>query len=184
VQGFYTVAPSAKIISAYETADVRRALIGTVAPADAGTGRLYNTNMANRPFVRKHVREGGTGNVGGTDTNFIMLRLADAILLKAEALDRITPGSADAITELNKIRTRAGATLYPAAADASLTLKQVIQQERLKELAFENHRWFDLKRTGLATTVLAIAECRTFMPLPIEQLFFNENLNPQNDCYH
>jgi len=82
---------------------------------------------------------------GGPDHDWIELRLADVILLYAEALNENGNTSA-ALTELNKVRTRAG--LANSSASGQVDVRQAIADERRLELAFEGHRWFDLVRTG------------------------------------
>ncbi len=91
------------------------------------------------------------GNV--SDGNFIVSRLPDVILMRAEALNRLGQRQA-AITLLNQIRARVGlpgATVTGSneVLTASATMEQVedaILHERRLELAFEGHRWFDLMR--------------------------------------
>ena len=83
--------------------------------------------------------------------NYIFLRLADIILLKAEALNELgdVTGAADLV---NQIRTR---VLLPnTTASNQVDMRLAIEKERRLELAFEGHRWFDLKRTGRAITVI------------------------------
>ncbi len=81
----------------------------------------------------------------GPEHDWIELRLADVILLYAEALNENNKTS-QAIDQLNKIRTRAG--LSGTTASTQSELRQAIQDERRLELAFEGQRWFDLVRTG------------------------------------
>lgn len=94
------------------------------------------------------------GNV--SDGNYIVTRLSDVILMRAEALNRLGQKQ-DAISLLNQIRARVG---LPAAnivgTNTILTTAATIEQiedaiihERRLELAFEGHRWFDLMRIGL-----------------------------------
>ncbi|MFT3701655.1 MAG: RagB/SusD family nutrient uptake outer membrane protein [Agriterribacter sp.] len=83
--------------------------------------------------------------------NFYLLRLADIILLKAEAQNET--GNADAAaTTVNLIRSRAG--LDPITATSQDQMKKAILLERRLELAFEGHRWDDLVRAGVATEVM------------------------------
>lgn len=78
------------------------------------------------------------------DCNKIIWRLADIILLRAEV--RNFMGKSDlAIADLNKIRSRANAALYPAPDDKN-DLQYAIFHEREKELIYENHRFFDIMR--------------------------------------
>lgn len=112
----------------------------------------FDTNTGIVKFFEK------SGFVRGTmdDKNLIMYRLADIMLLRAEALNK-THDVPDAIALVNQIRARAGATTYVPADYSSLTTDQVenlILDERQRELCFEGKRWFDLVRTGKAIQVM------------------------------
>jgi len=77
------------------------------------------------------------------DSDFIVYRLSDLLLLKAEAyaaLNQIT----DALTNLNKVRTRAGIAAYTETTKA-LVEKEILD-ERGRELYNEMKRWWDLVR--------------------------------------
>ena len=52
---------------------------------------------------------------------------------------------------VNQIRARVN--LAATAASSQADLRLAIEKERRLELAFEGHRWFDLKRTGRAIEV-------------------------------
>lgn len=86
------------------------------------------------------------------DQNKIWFRLADIILLRAEARVRLgnTPG---AIEDLNAIRSRAKAKLYDAS-EYNGDLRYAIFKEREKELLMENWRWYDVLRNGYYKTEL------------------------------
>jgi starch-binding outer membrane protein, SusD/RagB family len=88
-----------------------------------------------------------------TVTEYVMmLRLAEQYLIRSEAEANLGD-STDAITDLNKIRTRAGLTVYNPLINGSLLA--AILHERQVELFTEwGHRWFDLIRTGSIDTVL------------------------------
>jgi len=79
------------------------------------------------------------------DNTYLIMRYADAILLRAEAYANL--GKDDqAISALNEVRERAQAPLYPnGSADGNL--KDAIFLERSKELMGEGSRYFDLVRT-------------------------------------
>ncbi|MGF7232970.1 RagB/SusD family nutrient uptake outer membrane protein, partial [Arachidicoccus sp.] len=90
--------------------------------------------------------------------SLMILRYADAFLLRAEALDDL--GQEDEATEmLNMIRQRAGAKLYTSSDDQSLS--DAIWYERVKEFMGEGTYFFDLVRTG---KILDAKYC----PYPIE----------------
>lgn len=79
-----------------------------------------------------------------TDDHLIIFRLADIILLRAEALTRLNR-SADARIWLNKVRNRAGVGDYHGT-DASLAHEVYVQMR--KELFLEGHNLYDMVRTG------------------------------------
>lgn len=77
--------------------------------------------------------------------NQIVFRLADAILLYAEALAELGTDDSKACELLNRIRTRAGATEVHLSGQS---LKDQIYWERVRELIGEGHYFYDLVRTG------------------------------------
>ena len=83
--------------------------------------------------------------------NMYMIRLADILLLRAEAYNAKSD-LANAALMVNKVRTRVGLGPVTAASQSDMTL--AIANERRLELAFEGQRWFDLLRTGTAKTVM------------------------------
>lgn len=78
------------------------------------------------------------------DNTFLIMRYADAILLRAEALAELGQ-TQPAIDVLNVVRARANATRYPGSFDTNL--KDAIFYERAKELMGEGTHYFDLVRT-------------------------------------
>lgn len=119
---------------------------------------------------------------GGPDYDWIEIRLADVILLYAEALNE-TNSTAAALTQLNRIRTRAGLTDSSASTQAQV--RQAIQDERRLELAFEGHRWFDLTRTGTAQTELGLSFGDEYylFPVPISEILVSSGNISQNTGY-
>jgi len=76
--------------------------------------------------------------------NFPVLRFADVLLMKAEALNELDRGP-EAESYLNQLRRRANLEDIPAGLDKG-ALRLAILKERRIELAFEGQRWFDLIR--------------------------------------
>jgi hypothetical protein len=116
------------------------------------------------------------------DNDFIIYRLGDAYLMRAEANMRLG-NTAAAITDANVIRARAG---MPAYTTATLTMNEMLA-ERGRELAWEYHRRQDLIRFGQFTKAwrLKSAEAddhRNLFPIPKDQLSLNPNLK-QNPGY-
>lgn len=120
--------------------------------------------------------------------NFIIYRLADIILLRAEALNRISNGgSQEAINLLNMIRTRAG--IPPTSlttSDSMRDIERAIIAERGLELAVEGKRWFDLMRTDLVNELTENTVLKGngwFLPVHRTELVLNPNLK-QNPYYN
>lgn len=96
------------------------------------------------PYILKYV-DYGMKNYTSAENDWIVLRYADMVLLYAEILAQ-DGNHADAYIYVNEIRERAGKALVANPfASKEMALDSVYQERRL-ELAFENHRWFDLLR--------------------------------------
>lgn len=117
----------------------------------------------------------------GTDKP-ILLRLADIILIKAEA-EAEQGNYSEASDLLNMVRTRAG--LDNATLNAG-NFKDMILEERMKELAWEaGHRFIDMQRTGtIIDHVVANnqPDCQSVWPLPRAEIDANKGIT-QNPCY-
>lgn len=103
----------------------------------------------------KNVTSDGTpgSDPGFPDTDYPMFRLADAYLMYAEAVLRSNgsaPDSAQALTYVNAIRTRAYGNTSGNITMAQLTLPFILD-ERARELVWEAQRRVDLVRFGKFT---------------------------------
>ncbi|REA64349.1 RagB/SusD family nutrient uptake outer membrane protein [Dyadobacter luteus] len=150
-------APTPSMSAAYETGDPRKAIsMSDGYVSDPGGARV------NEKYVKKYYDVSFSVSPDN-DNNWIELRLADVYLLYSEALVRQGKQYQTALLYLNKIRQRARNT--PGAAPGTLAdytsfatdeaFLLAIEKERRVELAFENHRWFDLVRTERAQTVMS-----------------------------
>ncbi|RDI11244.1 RagB/SusD family nutrient uptake outer membrane protein [Flavobacterium sp. AG291] len=116
----------------------------------------------------------------------IALRLEELYLIRAEA--RTMLGDiAGAQQDLNMIRQRAGLNDTEAMTTEGL-LSAIGYESRFEFFTEQGHRWFDLKRTGLANGVLATVkpgwnETDILWPLPQNELLLNPSLLPQNPGY-
>ncbi len=81
-----------------------------------------------------------------TSGNWIVYRMADLKLMKAEALSQIGRYG-EALAIVNDIRTKRLMNPLTAAFTPS-AFEDLILEERARELAFEGKRWFDLLRMG------------------------------------
>ncbi|MEG0807421.1 MAG: RagB/SusD family nutrient uptake outer membrane protein [Alistipes sp.] len=82
-----------------------------------------------------------------------MLRFIEAYLLRAEALNELGY-SAEALTDVDVVRTRAKATLVTGTTTDKTDVRSIIMQERALEFVQEFNRKFDLLRWGLYLKVM------------------------------
>ncbi|MDF2192315.1 RagB/SusD family nutrient uptake outer membrane protein [Paraflavitalea sp. CAU 1676] len=90
-------------------------------------------------------------NFGETERCYPLIRYAEILLNYAEATNEIDGPTAEVYTAIESIRKRAGLT--PFTLPAGLTkdeMRKAIQQERRIELAFEEHRFWDVRRWKIA----------------------------------
>ncbi|AQG78276.1 RagB/SusD family nutrient uptake outer membrane protein [Spirosoma montaniterrae] len=124
------------------TRDLRyRTLLDTASAATAATA----WNNPNRLWFTRKWGSLGTSNLGpvqGVNTNVVLYRSAEFVLLRAEMNAR-RGNTAAALTDLNAIRTRAG---LPALATPPADLLAEIRTEQVRELFTEGQRVYDLKR--------------------------------------
>lgn len=180
--------PTADMVSAYETGDLRK---------DISLATSY-TNAAGQVipdrFIKKYydvpVAKGDNGN------NIPLIRYADVLLMYAEALNEVNyQADGEAFNYLNMIRTRAGLAKKTAAdVPTQQAFRLAMEQERRVELAFEGHRWFDLVRTDRAITVLNskkeqirlvgdLTPNNLVFPIPQSQIDINKDKIKQNPGY-
>ncbi len=144
--------PTQDLLNAYEEGDNRRDASVTDFTSDE-----YGIDL---PFIKKYQSIGAVQGVTAND--FVVYRYADVYLMLAECLnEQGFAGGGDAFKYLNLVRQRAGLedksvgnddpALNVSSQDA---FRDAIAHERQIELAFENHRWFDLLRTGKAKAVM------------------------------
>lgn len=120
---------------------------------------LYSVDDGNTNHITKYVREDQLAGAGvGSVNNPRILRYADVLLLKAEAILKSGGSKAEAIGLINEVRTRArnwGGGTEPADYSTSesneSTIMGWLMDERMIELfGEEGHRWFDLRRWHMA----------------------------------
>jgi starch-binding outer membrane protein, SusD/RagB family len=132
-----------------------------------------------------------------SNRNFVIFRLAEMYLIRAEARanqNKIT-GTTGALNDINILRTRAAdglpatflkPTIITSASQAEML--NIIERERVYELSFEGHRWYDLVRTGRAQAVMSAFSPNwnvkyEIWPLPQSELQRNAALGAQNPGY-
>ncbi len=123
----------------------------------------------------------------GFGHNRRLIRYADILLMAAEALNE-NDKPAEALIHLNKVRERARGGNNAILPDITETnkdaLRLLIWKERRSELAFENIRYYDLKRQGRMAEVLGPLgfkeNLNELMPVPQQELDLSNNTWIQN----
>tara|TARA_R110001592_G_scaffold361272_1_gene671565 strand:- start:11804 stop:13489 length:1686 start_codon:yes stop_codon:yes gene_type:complete len=116
-----------------------------------GSGAYPNTTQTGY-YLQKYIMpfavwEGRSVSVTRT---WVLIRLAEIYLNFAEARNEATGPDADVYFALRSLRFRAG--FKPVYVQPGMTqdeMRQFIQNERRLELAFEEHRFFDVRRWKL-----------------------------------
>ncbi len=152
-----------------------------------------DTRAFKKYVTRDELNQGGSSSVN----NPRILRYADVLLLKAEALNESGGSTADAIAQINLVRERArGAGTVPADRPSTETDREIIRQwimdERLLELAGEGQRWFDLRRWALGEKItlddgffssdrpnaMGFEKKNLYFPIPNSETNVNPNIIP------
>ncbi|MBO0935513.1 RagB/SusD family nutrient uptake outer membrane protein [Fibrella sp. HMF5335] len=186
----------ADLVKEYEDGDVRKDF--SIKYANAANVKDY--------FITKFrdASAGATTNgYGGND--WILIRYADVMLLLAET-NLYLGDEAAAIALLDQVRDRAKLPPYAVAKTNATyaakypTLKLAILHERRVELAFENHRWFDLLRFFTPTEAVAYFQAKPqadygtakvsnfgpkdyYFPIPADEVKLNPTKMYQNPGY-
>jgi starch-binding outer membrane protein, SusD/RagB family len=180
--------PTADVIGAYETGDLRK---------DVSVASSY-VNAAGQVIPDKFIKKYYDVPVAKNDNgnNIPVIRYADVLLMYAESLNEVSfQPAGDALNYLNQIRTRAGLAKKTAVdIPDQQAFRLAMEQERRVELAFEGHRWFDLVRTDRAITVLNgkkdqirlvanLTANNMVFPIPQSQIDINKDKIQQNPGY-
>ncbi|MCX6309342.1 MAG: RagB/SusD family nutrient uptake outer membrane protein [Bacteroidia bacterium] len=146
--------------------------------ANAGLGRNSISGMNIKKFVPYKVSLSGLQIAGQTWTiayypySFPVMRMADLYLLYAEALNESDPTNTEILSNVNRIRTRAGLqdvvtswTNYsnqPLKYTTQAGMRDIIQRERMIELAFEGPGGLDRRRWKIMDRLLAGGQIKGF----------------------
>jgi len=145
------VTPSHSLVNAFDAAGDNVRKNASIKFESAPWVDEYWDNKINSviPFAYKWRNKSGWDN---STSKQYMLRLADIILLKAEAMNQLNQPVDDVKNVLLQVRQRVG--LGNVSATNQAGLRTAILNERRLELAQEGQRWNDLKRYGLAVETM------------------------------
>lgn len=112
----------------------------TAAPAIRNCGKF-----------RREVQYEGvkTSKLLYTTINYPILRYSDVLLMYAEASNELSGPTQEAYDCVVKVRTRAGVATLPIGSYDKDSFRELVRNERGRELCFESLRRFDLIRWGI-----------------------------------
>ena len=118
-----------------------------------GEGATYWSKDTDFSTIFKYIGLSSTENDavfrsdGSSTANWIFYRLADIMLMKAEALNQLEQGS-EAMKLVDSVQARAGELVSTVDEDNIDMVTDEILLVRQKELAYEGKRWFDVLRNA------------------------------------
>ena len=182
--------PYQEFVDAYEEGDLRKDVTILYEGCPQFDGQDYDPAYSTTGYnLRKFlVTKAVSATSDNSPLNFPVLRYADVLLMKAEALNNLTRTS-EAEEPLNAVRKRAGLPAVTGLSQAEF--REKVLHERRMELAFEGQRWFDLIRIdegqwGLdflhSIDKLNASEKYLLFPIPLKEIESNPNL-AQNPGY-
>ncbi|VXC15002.1 RagB/SusD family nutrient uptake outer membrane protein [Maribacter litoralis] len=163
--GFGRNRPTISLMEAYEEDDLRY---------DPSMGDTY-VNLEGETIEARYVKKFWSDPAieNDSDINFVVFRYADVLLMLAEALGE----SGESYDLINEVRRRAGLEDIDASTPGSFEEK--LLNERRVELAFENHRWPDLKRFDAESKIQEaesfITATREYFYIPQREIDINPN---------
>lgn len=152
----YTMLPvgSRFYMTTYENSEVEWIFSYTTIPTSIVTVANDLMVMYDIKDRRAEFLPGDYFGIGKTDVKGngprLMIRSAEAYLNRAEAKVLLsTPDLTGALTDLNELRKHRIMDYVDVSITNAEMLLEEIRDERRKELCFEGHRWFDLRRYGM-----------------------------------
>lgn len=178
----YLFAPSKTLMSLYDTAnDVRYHSYFATDPTLTASGQLPD-------IISKYAGTSGAQNLN----DLKVFRTGEFYLARAEAYAR-SGNLAAATADLNALRSARITAYQPVTFAGSGDLLTAIFTERYKELPYEGHRLYDLKRAGMnivrqpvdwsqGATVGALSPGNLYyyIPIPQAEVLANPHIGPNN----
>tara|TARA_R110001632_G_scaffold18712_4_gene57603 strand:+ start:13208 stop:14644 length:1437 start_codon:yes stop_codon:yes gene_type:complete len=180
----------------YVTADARASLDANGGNRAQYSYRLDITQPSQYQVV-KYLPDGDTdlgipvtsSDPTSAGNDWVVLRYADVVLMHVEAIlaGAQETTSSNALASFQLIRDRAGLT----TPVTSITKEELLEERRV-ELAFENQRFFDLLRMGVAQDVLSafstanglgFSASDLLLPIPQAEIGLSNGLLTQNPGY-
>jgi hypothetical protein len=135
----------------------------------------------NKVFFRKFIPQ-VTWGVYNDDLNVALMRYADVLLMRAEALNE-TGQTPQAILLINQVRATHG-KMPPMTGTSQAAVRDQIIHERTMEFQLESSRFFDLRRWGVLDAAMSAAgrtgfssTTNGYFPIPLTEIRNNSQVN-------
>ncbi|MFH5834349.1 RagB/SusD family nutrient uptake outer membrane protein [Halalkalibaculum sp. DA3122] len=180
--------PTRDVIRAYEQGDTRKdaSIAYYVNPENSQYDVAIGDSI---PYIKKFVHS--FEQPGRTNENVPVYRYAHVLLMMAEVINEVEGPTSEAYGYINQVRQRAGLNnLTPGLSKEEF--RDAVYHEQRVELAFENHRWYDLLRTNRAIEVMNahgeeqkqlvprlteetynVVEYKLLLPIPLREVRLN-----------
>lgn len=173
--------PTRYLYDSYDVKDKRRSAFfftefGGVVQDPPSTSKFFDSEYGNE--------------IEDDNVNYIMIRYADVLLMKAEALNAMGDTSNEKYDAINQIRRRAGLSDITSSMNLSKeAFADLVLEERLHELCCEHVRRDDLVRHGKLVEYMrdhagvTIQPYHVLYPIPQAAMDANEAINENNPGY-
>lgn len=155
------------------------------------------TGYGLKKFVTRDKTQYPIGYNTRSDQDWVHFRYAEILLAIAEAENEVNGPTQKAYDAINSIRARKGVDMPPLPTGLNQTqMREKIRHERRIELAFEGHRYFDLKRWRIIGEIMnnfdeptlplykSVFEDRFYLwPIPQSEIDKNNGVLVQNPNY-
>lgn len=159
--------------------------IESMDPADKRrTELIFGGNPSN---TTTNVNEKTTFKYNNPDSrdDIIVIRLAEVMLNRAEALAQLNGVNSESISLLNQIRERSGiAPVMESDFATKEALLTALYDERYVETAFEGRGRFDFIRTGRPLRNPTLTDDQKTFPIPQREIDLSGGIIKQNPAYN
>lgn len=159
--------------------------------------QVLPTGYGLKKFVTRDKTQYPIGYNTRSDQDWVHFRYAEILLIIAEAENEVNGPTQKAYDAINRIRARKGIEMPPLPTGLNqVQMREKIRHERRIELAFEGHRYFDLKRWRIIGEVMnnfdeptlplykSVFEDRFYLwPIPQSEIDKNNGILVQNPNY-
>jgi hypothetical protein len=186
ISGFGQNLVEDKFWKSFSPADTRRdaSILSSFTDPKTGTYYEYPTTKLTELSIFKYFDSAPYAR-SNNNNNYPILRYADVLLIKAEALNELNGPNTEAYGAINAIRKRAGAGMTELSGLTKEQFRAAVLQERSWEFCFESKRYFDLVRTEQLIPIMTATgknpqPKNLLFPIPQKEIDTNKEINQED----